>query len=254
MIDTHCHLVDPPLRQALPAVLDRARRAGVRELVVPGTTLSSSVDAIALAEAHPHVHAAVGIHPEAVTGPINTETLAALARHPRVVAIGEIGLDRGPGKPPRDLQEAAFRDQLRLARDLDLPVLVHSRDAAGAVLRALQDLGPGGPGGILHAWAGAREVAEQLAPLGMRFGIAGVACRDAARRVRERLSALPLPWLVLETDAPYIGTARTPKGRVEPGDLPEIRDALAALQGVSPSTVAQVTTATARAVLRLPTP
>lgn len=258
LIDTHCHLYDERLAPIVDAVVDRAVTAGVGTLVVPGVTLESSEEAIGYAERFDSVVAAVGVHPEAVEGalsPRELEALARLARHPRVVAVGEVGLDRSPGRPELAWQEPVFRAQVALAREADLPLLVHSREATGRTLAILEELLPAdgsGPGGILHAWAGAPQTAWQLARLGFRFGVAGVVCRPAARRVRERIAALPLEWLVLETDAPYIGTAAHRRGEVEPAALPEIRDALAALLGVSPERVEEVTTQNARDVLGLP--
>lgn len=245
MIDTHCHLYAPPLGGQVDAVLHRARQAGVKALVVPGTTLQTSKAAVALAERYPEVHAAVGVHPEAAEADLPLAELERLAQHPRVVAIGEVGLDRGPGSPDLARQEHVLRTQIQLAQRLSLPLLLHSRDATGRLLRLLQDAAPAGPGGLLHAWAGAPEVAQELASLGFRFGVAGVVARPEARRVRARLSALPLSWLVLETDAPYIGTPQAHRGQVEPANLPEIRDALASLLGLSPARVAETTSATA---------
>lgn len=257
LVDTHCHLYDERLASDVSGVIGRARSAGVTALLVPGVTLETSREAVALAERFDAVFAGVGIHPEAVTAPLSPSDLDALARladHPRVVAIGEVGLDRGPGRPELSLQEQVFRSQVVLAQQLGLPLLVHSRDAAGRTLAVLEELLPGGgcgPGGILHAWAGPPELARSMARLGFRFGVAGVICRPAATRVRARLAALPLEHLVLETDAPYIGTATRRRGEVEPAALPEIRDALAALLGLPADRVEEVTSRTAQCLLGL---
>ena len=258
LVDTHCHLYDERLARDLAGVVARALDAGVAALIVPGVTLETSRTAVALAERFSAVFAAVGIHPEAVTatlGPEDLRELARLADHSRVVAVGEVGLDRSPGRPDLALQEQVFGAQVDLAREKGLPLLVHSRDATGRTLALLQERLPedgSGPGGILHAWVGAPETAQRLALMGFRFGVAGVICRQAARRVRARIAALPLELLVLETDAPYIGTGTTFRGEVEPAALPEIRDSLAALLGLPPKTVEKTTTNTARALLGLP--
>jgi TatD DNase family protein len=251
LIDTHCHLYDPPLADDQPAVLQRAREAGLDGLVVVGTTLATSREALRLAEVHADLWAAVGIHPEAHDHGGELEAVAGLLDHPQVVAVGEIGLDGSLDRTTFAAQQQLFERQLAMAADRNLPVLIHSRDAAGRVLRTLQARGPNAAGGILHAWAGSVELAGQLAALGFVFGVAGVVTNPRATRVRERLAALPLEQLVLETDAPWIGTANQPKGQVEPAALPEICTALAALHGRQPAEVAALTGATAQRVLRL---
>lgn len=257
LVDTHCHLHDPRLWADLRGVLGRARAAGVGAMVVPGTTMETSRQAVDLAGRYQSVYAAVGVHPEAVEGPLDPADLAALARlakEPRVVAIGEVGLDRSPGRPDLRHQEAAFRAQVELAQGLRLPLLVHSRMASGLTLSVLRELLPtdgSGPGGILHAYNGSCETARALRSLGFFFGVAGAPFRPLARRLRARIAALPLYWLVLETDAPYIATPSCPRGEVEPSALVEIRDALASLKGVPPGEVEETTTRSARAILGL---
>jgi len=264
LIDTHCHLDAPPLGDDQDGVLRRARAAGVETIVVPGTTLESSRQALALARAHSDVWAAVGIHPDAdaeLDKELDTVAFEALLADDRVIAVGEIGLDGSQGRARLSRQEERCRQQLELARHHGVPVLIHSRDATGRMLRLLQELGPvapegpggpGGPGGILHAYAGSLEVAEQLSALGFCFGVGGVVTRPHARRIRAVIAALPLEQLVLETDAPFIGTATRPKGQVEPADLPEIAAALAEIHNQPLDVVAAVTSATARRVLQLP--
>ncbi len=251
LIDTHCHLYDSTLAADLTGVLQRARDTGVEAFVVVGTTLQTSVQAVTLAEAHADVWAAVGLHPDAET-PLDLEALTPMLAHDRVVAVGEIGLDGSRGKERLAAQEPVCRAQLVLAREHGLPVLLHSRDATGRLLALLQSLGPDGPGGILHAYAGSREVATQLSALGYFMGVAGVVCRPQATRIRRVLSELPLDHLVLETDAPYIGTDTQPPGQVEPAQVLQVCEALADLHGEDPVTVAETTTATARRLLSLP--
>lgn len=259
MIDTHCHLYDEPLAADLTGVLQRARDAGVTGMVVVGTTLETSRRAVSLAEAHPDVWAAVGQHPDAEE-PLDLDGLDRLLASDRVVAVGEIGLDgsRSAARPAEGLaarlgaQEPICRAQLTWARERGLPVLLHSRDATGRLLRLLQELGPGGPGGILHAWAGSREIATEATKLGFLLGVSGVVCRPQATRIRKVLSELPLETLVLETDAPYIGTATRPRGRAEPAQVAEVCQALAKLHHTDPANLAATTTATARRLLGLP--
>jgi TatD DNase family protein len=150
-----------------------------------------------------------------------------------------------------DAQEAVLRAQAGLARDAGLPLIVHVRGAFDRLVRVLESLGPGGPGGVLHAFGGSAEVAARLRRLGFVRGVGGAASRPEAVKVRAAVAATPLDAMVLETDAPYIGTRSRPKGIVEPADVAEVRDAVAALAGASPGEVEARTTATARALFRL---
>jgi TatD DNase family protein len=253
LIDTHCHLDADPMGRDVPGVLARAAAAGVTAIVVPGVDLPTSAGAVALARERPQVLAAIGVHPDVVDAEksVDLDGLDRLVRAGGVAAIGEVGLDRvGPGRDV-EAQESALRGQVALARNHGLPLLVHCRAAFDRLVAILESFGPHPAGGILHAWNGSAEVADRLWRLGFLVGVGGVATRAEARRAGATLRAIPLDRMVLETDAPYIGTARSPKGRVEPADLPEVASALAALKGVTPDVVAAVTTANARRLLRM---
>ncbi|MBM4396619.1 MAG: TatD family hydrolase [Deltaproteobacteria bacterium] len=256
MIDTHCHLYELPDPAAAVA---RARAAGVCAIVVPGIDAATSDDAVRLAAALPgFVLPAAGVHPDAaceageVVGAVaDLARVETLARTGAARAVGECGLDRvGAGRDPRS-QERAFLAQVALARDCNLPLLLHCRAAFDRMLRLLEPFGPHPAGGVLHAYNGSAEVADRFARLGLRFGVGGVATRPEAVRVRATVAAIPLDRLVLETDAPYIGTARVPKGAVSPADLPEVLAAAAGLKGMPEEVVDRVTDATARELLRL---
>jgi TatD DNase family protein len=250
LFDTHCHLNDAPLAGDLDGVLERARAAGVTWILVPGTDRATSATAAAMARERPGIVAGVGLHPWfAGREALDVADLARLARAGGVAAIGEVGLDGAVDVPDLDAQEPVFRAQAALARDLGLPLLVHCRQAYDRTLAVLQALGAGGPGGIFHSFAGSREIADRVARLGFLLGVGGVATRPAAKRVRAVLADVPLERLVLETDAPWIGTARVPRGQVQPADVAEVAAALAALKGVPAGEVARVTTANARALL-----
>jgi TatD DNase family protein len=255
LIDTHCHLLADPLAADIPGVLDRARRAGVSDLVLPAVDRETSAVGLELARRTPGLHAAVGLHPQAL--PVPPEDLAAvlaLARAGGAVALGEIGLDADPAhRSTLPAQRAALAAQLAVARELGLPVLLHARGGFAALLELLRPLGPGGPGGVLHAYAGSVEVARELDRLGYGFGVAGVICRPTAVRVRSVVARLPLDRLVLETDAPFIATGRASKGRVEPADLPEIAEALAELKGETVERIAEITSDNAQRMLGLGT-
>jgi TatD DNase family protein len=253
LVDTHCHLFDPPMGADPAAVLARARAAGVAEVWVPGVDLESSTRALELGAGLPGVRVAVGLHPQAVgrdRGRVEAELrgLEALLGAGRAVAVGEIGLD-AEVEGDLDLQLRAFETQLALAERYELPVLVHCRGAFARLLSVLEEIPGAGPAVLLHAWAGSAEMLEQLPRSRTFFGVAGVATRPESTRARARVQALPLDRLVLETDAPYIGTRLKPKGAVEPADVREACAALAELKGLSWEEIARQTTATARGIL-----
>ncbi|HSA22801.1 MAG TPA: TatD family hydrolase, partial [Myxococcota bacterium] len=245
LVDTHCHLFDPPMNADPAGVLARARAAGVAEVWVPGVDLESSTRALALGAGLPGVRVAVGLHPQAVgrdRGRVEAELagLEALLGAGRAVAVGEIGLD-AEVEGDLELQARALEAQLALAARYALPALVHCRGAFARLLSVLGALPGAGPTVLLHAWAGSAELLAQLPPGRCFFGVAGVATRPEATRARARVQALPLGRLVLETDAPYIGTRLRPKGAVEPADVREVCAELAALRGLSPEEVARQT-------------
>ena len=245
LFDTHCHLYNQPLVNNLTDVFARARAASVCEMLVPGVDRESSRFAVELARTQPGVYAAIGYHPDAVdSSGIDMASLSALIDEGGVCAIGEIGLDTTADQP-RGPQELAFRMQLTLAAEHNLPVLIHCRGAFGRLLEMVSEIEPRPASGVLHAYAGSLEVAQQLIAYGYFIGVAGAATRKTATRVRGLVTQVPLDRLVLETDAPFIGTAVHPKGQVEPADLIEVCQALAQLKGVSFEEIAEQTTTNA---------
>jgi TatD DNase family protein len=226
-------------------VLARARGAGVRGFVCVGTSLASSRRAIAMAEAHPDVYGAVAIHPHdaADATPEAMVELAGLARHPRVVAIGETGMDFYRNFAPREQQEQAFRAHLTLAADLRLPVIVHNRDAHAEVLRVLAGAAPAQV--IMHCFSGSLEMARACLDRGYYLGLGGPVTYRNARRALEVARFVPPDRLVLETDAPYLPPEPHRGRRNEPAYLPLIAWAVAHARGVAAGTVAEVTTGNA---------
>ncbi len=255
LVDTHVHLADTPLAGDLPGVLSRARAAGIAAFVVPSGDEASSRSARDLARLHPgEVFAAAGLHPWEVGagGLPDLRWLEAMLAEGGFVAVGETGLDGVVAGADLDAQERVFRIQAGLAREAGLPLIVHVRGAFDRTARVLESLGPGGPGGVLHAFGGSAEVATRLRRLGFLRGVGGAATRPEAVNVRKAVAATPLDAMVLETDAPYIGTRLRPKGSVEPAAVAEVRDAVAILLGVAPDEVGARTSATARGLFRLP--
>lgn len=212
LADTHCHLTLPDFRADREDVLRRARSQGVERIVVPGIDADSSRRSVEFSEAHAGVFAAVGFHPHhASKWSASARTaLRSLARSERVVAIGEVGLDYYRDLSPRVVQRRAFRDQLDLASELGLPVILHNREAISDLLDALRawvdsdDRQPAGRRGVLHAFSADVVAAQSAISSGFYIGAAGPVTYPNSTRLRATLAQLPLERIVLETDAPYL--------------------------------------------------
>jgi TatD DNase family protein len=257
-IDTHCHLDAPEFSGDLAAVRSRAAASGVVHCVLPAVAPANFETVRSLAHRWGDSYA-LGIHPMCTGDASEADLLLldrALSAHredPRLVAVGEIGLDYFvPGlDAPR--QEHFYREQLALARRHGLPVLLHVRRSADQLLKELRQIGVGG---IAHAFNGSAQQAAEFVKLGFRLGFGGTVTYERALRIRKLARDLPLSALVLETDAPDIPPhwlyktaderqAGAPQGRNEPGELPRIGEVLAQLRGLSPQALAAATTANA---------
>jgi TatD DNase family protein len=242
VIDTHCHLSSSRFKKDRSQALARARAAGVTPLIEVGYDLSSSARALRLAGGESDVWASVGVHPHEVekTPADTVEELRHLAAAPRVVAIGEIGLDFFRNLSPQGLQREWFRHQLELANQLDLPVIVHTRDAMDEMLDTLEKFAPPRRG-VLHCYSGDATQAKRAAELGFMMGFGGTitygepALEEAAR-------SAPRESLLLETDAPYLVPEPKNTKRNEPALLPRVRSRLAELRGESEEEVDAFTT------------
>jgi len=235
-IDTHVHLNDPAFRDDLPEVLERAGRAGVARMVVAGYDLSSSITAVSLAGQYGGLWAAVGYSPhEARTwDDQGADRLAELAADRKVVAIGEIGLDYHYDFSPRQRQLEVFQHQIDLAVRLNLPVVIHSREAAEHTMDILRRSAPRLRGGVMHCFSGSLETALTACNLGFLISFAGPLTYKNAERLRETAARLPENRLLSETDAPYL----TPhpdrsQRRNEPAKVGLIVSALADAKGKS---------------------
>lgn len=247
LFDTHAHLHFPEFAADGADALARGRAAGVGLLLAVGADLASSRAAVSFAATHPGVYAAVGIHPHDATqadGAALTE-LAALARAPKVVAVGEIGLDYFRDLSPRAIQAQAFRDQLALAREVGKPVLLHCREAYPDLLATLVGDGRLAAGGILHCFSGELDDAERGLGLGLLVSVAGPVTYPTARRLAAVVRALPLDRLVLETDCPYLPPQPWRGQRNEPAYLPVTAARVAELHAVPVVRVATATTGNA---------
>ena len=252
LFDTHCHLVAEEFEADREDVLRRARENGLEAFVVPGVDLESSRAAVRLAEEHPDVLAAVGVHPHSAGewSPSVRAELQELARSERVVAIGEIGLDYFRLRAPAEEQEAAFRNQLDLAAELGLPVIIHHRQSLPRVLELVEQWSAKADGrrGVLHAYSGDAASASQAIAAGFYLGVGGPITFPNARDRRAITADLPLDHLLLETDCPYLAPQSHRGRRNEPSYLPEIADELARVLGTTPDQVRAETTKNARAL------
>ncbi|GMR10624.1 MAG: TatD family hydrolase [Anaerolineae bacterium] len=234
LTDTHCHLSLDQFTGVLDSILERARVAGVGRLVIPGIDLETSRRAVEIAEELTGVYASVGVHPHNASSYSESvrDSLHELARSPAVVAVGEIGLDYYRDHSPRDLQVAALIDQLSLARELELPVIIHNREAREELFEVLLEWAPtvaGNMKGVLHAFSGTRASAETAVSLGFFIGVAGPLTYPNAEELRHTIRDLPPDRLLLETDSPYLPPQPHRGQRNEPAYLPLIAEELGRL-------------------------
>jgi len=253
LVDTHCHLDMTDYDADLPAVLDRARAAGVGTLITIGIDLASSRRAVALAGAHEQVYATVGIHPHHVgeAGAGEIEALRELARTPRVVAVGEIGLDYVRGRVAPEVQQQWLERQVALAKELELPIVIHDREAHADVMAILTRQAPFAAGGVMHCFSGDIKLAEAARALGFVISVPGVVTFNKADILHEVVRQTPLADLLLETDAPYLAPDPYRGKRNEPAFVAYTAQKVAELKGIGVDEVAQVTTANGRRLFRV---
>jgi TatD DNase family protein len=251
-IDTHLHLHLAQFDADREQALARAAEACVARLVEVGYDLESSRAAIALAEAHPQIYAVVGIQPHyaSAAGADWLAEIRRLAGHPRVVAIGEIGLDYYHDRAPHGAQEQLFREQLALARELDLPVVIHSRDAQADTVRILRDAARGQPG-IMHSFSGDWAYAEACLEVGFHLSFSGPVTFAKATDLHEVARRAPLDRILTETDSPYLAPHPHRGRRNEPAYVPLIAERLAALRGIDVAELAQAVWGNACRMFRL---
>ncbi len=236
------------MQSELDAVWFRAQQAGVQRALVVGYDLPSSERAVNLAENKPALFACVGVHPHDAHSATN-ETLAqieSLAKHPKVMAIGEIGLDFYRDLSPRSAQYEAFRAQMQLAQTLNLPVVIHCREAYDEVLSILSEFPK--VKGVLHCFSGTAEHAERGLALGYYLGIGGVVTFKSAESLRQIVRTMPQDRLLLETDAPYLAPHPYRGKRNEPAYIPLIARQVAELWGISLDALSKLTESNAEAL------
>jgi TatD DNase family protein len=255
LIDTHAHLDDPQFARDLPEALARAEAAGVAAVVAIGTTAESSAAVVRLAEQYPSVFAAVGIQPNhtAEAASVDWERILALAAHPRVVALGETGLDRYWDYAPLAVQQDYFDRHLRLAQERRLPFVVHTRASDADVLAMLRQAAGRGPlSGVMHSFTGTADTAAECVGLGLYVSFAGMVTFKKSGDLRAVAATIPAERILVETDSPYLAPHPLRGKRNEPANVVQTAACLAEVRGVSPAEFAAQTTANARRLFRLP--
>jgi TatD DNase family protein len=254
LIDTHAHLDQEEFDADRDAVIARAHEAGVEAIVAIGVTAASSQAVVDLASRHASVYAAVGIQPNyaAQAEPGDWQRVLALVGRPKVVALGETGLDRYWDYSPFDVQQDYFDRHLRLSQERDLPFVVHTRESDADVLAMLRDACKRGPlRGVMHSFTGTADTAAESVALGMYISFAGMVTFKKSDALRAVAAAVPSDRILVETDSPYLSPHPLRGKRNEPANVLHTATCLAAARGVSAEEFAAQTTANARALFRL---
>ena len=253
LFDTHAHMDDRAFDADREELLADLPRQGIGLLMNPGCSLESSRNAVKLAESYDYVYAAIGSHPDAadeVNDAVLEEYRQLYKDHPgKIKAIGEIGLDYHYEDIPRELQKKAFIAQLELARELELPVIVHERDAHEdglAIIKAFPEVT-----GVFHCFSGSAELARQLTELGWYIGFTGVLTFKNARRAIEAAQAIPIDRIVIETDCPYMSPEPFRGRRNDPGKVYRMAEKLAQIRGITPEEARAVTLENGKRLYRI---
>ncbi len=246
LIDSHCHLDFPDFGEELDEVVARAGRAGISHMVTISTHLSRFEGVRAVAERFPNVFCTVGIHPhEAGTEKeVSADELVELTNHPKVVGIGETGLDFYYEHSPRDVQERQFRTHIEAARRTGLPLIVHTRDADTDTIRILEEEhGKGAFPGLIHCFSASRELAERMVGIGLYISFSGIVTFKKADELRDVARILPEDRILVETDSPYLAPVPRRGKRNEPAFTAFTAARIAEVRGVSAAEIARTTTA-----------
>ena len=243
LFDTHAHYYAEQFDPDRDEVLSALPAANVGLVLCPGCDLESSCQSIALAEQYPFLYAAAGVHPEDALGLPDDwlEQVEAMTRHPKVKAVGEIGLDYYWDKENHEKQIYWFERQLEVAREEKLPFIIHSRDAAKDTLDTMKRLHAGDIGGVVHCFSYGKEMAREYLDMGLSLGIGGVLTFKNARKLVEVVEYAPLESLLLETDSPYLAPVPNRGKRNSSLNIPYVVEKIAEIKGVSREEVEEIT-------------
>ena len=246
LVDSHCHLDFPDFGNELDAIVVRAHAAGVVRMVTISTRIKRHADLLAIAERFPDVFCSVGTHPHYAheESEISVEQIVQLTDHPKVVAIGEAGLDYHYDHSPRETQKHSFRNHIAAARQTGLPLVIHSREADVDMANILeQEMGKGAFPAVLHCFTGGRELARRAIALGLFISFTGIVTFKNSDELRAIAASLPADRFLVETDAPYLAPGRYRGKRNEPAYVVETAKTLATVRGVAFEEIARQTTA-----------
>ena len=243
LVDSHCHIDFPELAGQLEAVFELMRVNRVDRALCVSVTLEDFPRVRKLAEIHPHIYASVGVHPDYEgVATVTVGELVALADHPKVVAIGETGLDYFRLKGDLEWQRDRFRTHIRAARDCGKPLIIHTREAAADTLRIMREEGAGEAGGVMHCFTESWEVAEAAMGMGFHISFSGIVTFKNAKALKEVARRVPLENMLVETDAPYLAPVPHRGKTNQPGYVRHVAEEIARLKGVTLDQVAKVTT------------
>lgn len=245
-IDSHCHINFPELAVRLPEIFGKMAENGVTHALCVSVDLPDFPQVLALAEQHPHVYASVGVHPDYEDTPEPTvEQLVALAAHPKIIAIGETGLDYFRLKGDLEWQRERFRVHIRASRATGKPLIIHTRAASVDTIRIMQEEGAGtdrgGAGGVMHCFTESLEVAEAAIAMGFYISFSGIVTFKSAKDLQAVARAVPLSHMLIETDSPYLAPVPHRGKMNEPGLVRHVAEFLAPLKGVPVEVIGQAT-------------
>ena len=255
IFETHAHYDDERFDQDRDALLASLPAKGIERVINVGASIESTKTTLALAEKYDYVYAAVGVHPSDIDG-LNEETFAWLkeqTRYPRAIAVGEIGLDYYWEKEPeiQRLQREWFASQMELAKECQLPVIIHSRDAAEDTIKVMRDLHAEEIPGVIHCYSYSRELAREFVKMGYYIGVGGVVTFKNARKLKETVEDIPLERILLETDCPYMAPEPHRGTRNDSTLLPFVVAEIAKIKGIREQEVVEVTNRNARELFRV---
>lgn len=243
-IDSHCHLDFDDFRGRVPELLERMRENAVTHALCVSVTLAEFPNVLAIAETHPNVFASVGVHPDYPdVGDVAVEALVERAQHPRVVAIGETGLDYYRLKGDLEWQRERFRTHIRAARRTGLPLIIHTRSAADDTIRLMQEEGADRVGGVMHCFTESWDVAERALALGFHISFSGIVTFKSAADLREVARRVPADRLLIETDSPYLAPVPFRGKTNEPAYVKHVGAFVANLRGTTESELGATTSA-----------
>ena len=253
LFDTHVHLNDDQFNEDLEDVIERAHMNGVGRVVVVGFDEKTIKRAMELIDTYDFMYAAIGWHPVDAIDLTDSylEWIEELTAHPKVVAIGEIGLDYHWDKSPKDVQQVVFRRQIQLARKLDLPIIIHNREATEDVVTILEEEGAAEVGGIMHCFSGSPETAKRCLDMNFYISLGGPVTFKNAVKPKEVAKEVPLDRLLIETDCPYLAPHPYRGKRNEPSYVKLVAEQIADLKGVSFDEVAKATMENANRLFRI---